>query len=105
MSKKLTSRLEDYSKWYNDLVSKADLAEQSDVRCCMIIKPYGYAIWEKIQSELDIMFKSTGHQNAYFPMFVPKKLFEAEEKNAEGFAKECAVVTHYRLINLSLIHI
>ena len=99
MSKKLTSRLEDYSKWYNDLVSKADLAEQSDVRGCMIIKPYGYAIWEKIQSELDIMFKSTGHQNAYFPMFVPKKLFEAEEKNAEGFAKECAVVTHYRLIN------
>ena len=99
MSKKLTSRLEDYSKWYNDLVSKADLAEQSDVRGCMIIKPYGYAIWEKIQSELDIMFKSTGHQNAYFPMFVPKKLFEAEEKNAEGFAKECAVVTHYRLKN------
>ncbi len=99
MSKKLTSRLEDYSKWYNDLVSKADLAEQSDVRGCMIIKPYGYAIWEKIQSELDIMFKSTGHQNAYFPMFVPKKLFEAEEKNAEGFAKECAVVTHYRLIS------
>jgi prolyl-tRNA synthetase len=99
MSKKLTSRSQDYSKWYNDLVSKADLAEQSDVRGCMIIKPYGYAIWEKIQSELDIMFKSTGHQNAYFPMFVPKKLFEAEEKNAEGFAKECAVVTHYRLIN------
>ena len=99
MSKKLTSRSEDYSKWYNELVSKADLAEQSDVRGCMIIKPYGYAIWEKIQSELDLMFKETGHQNAYFPMFVPKKLFEAEEKNAEGFAKECAIVTHYRLIN------
>ena len=99
MSKKLTSRSEDYSKWYNELVSKADLAEQSDVRGCMIIKPYGYAIWEKIQTELDLMFKETGHQNAYFPMFVPKKLFEAEEKNAEGFAKECAIVTHYRLIN------
>jgi prolyl-tRNA synthetase len=99
MSKKLTSRSEDYSKWYNELVNKADLAEQSDVRGCMIIKPYGYAIWEKIQTELDLMFKETGHQNAYFPMFVPKKLFEAEEKNAEGFAKECAIVTHYRLIN------
>ncbi|MGY0391924.1 proline--tRNA ligase [Bizionia sp. KMM 8389] len=99
MSKKLTSREEDYSKWYNELVVKADLAENSAVRGCMVIKPYGYAIWEKIQSELDRMFKETGHQNAYFPLFVPKSLFEAEEKNAEGFAKECAIVTHYRLQN------
>ncbi|MFD2726664.1 proline--tRNA ligase [Hyunsoonleella rubra] len=97
MSKKLTSRAEDYSKWYNELVVKADLAENSAVRGCMVIKPYGYAIWEKMQAELDKMFKETGHQNAYFPLFVPKSLFEAEEKNAEGFAKECAVVTHYRL--------
>ena len=97
MEKKLTSRKEDYSKWYNELVVKADLAENSAVRGCMVIKPYGYAIWEKMQSELDKMFKATGHQNAYFPLFVPKSLFEAEEKNAEGFAKECAVVTHYRL--------
>ncbi len=97
MSKKLTSRTEDYSKWYNELVVKADLAENSAVRGCMVIKPYGYAIWEKMQAELDRMFKETGHQNAYFPLFVPKSLFEAEEKNAEGFAKECAVVTHYRL--------
>jgi len=97
MSKKLTSRAEDYSKWYNELVIKADLAENSAVRGCMVIKPYGYAIWEKMQAELDKMFKDTGHQNAYFPLFVPKSLFEAEEKNAEGFAKECAVVTHYRL--------
>ena len=99
MSKKLTSRAEDYSKWYNELVVKADLAENSNVRGCMVIKPYGYAIWEKMQAELDRMFKETGHQNAYFPLFVPKSLFEAEEKNAEGFAKECAVVTHYRLQN------
>ncbi|MGB1308659.1 MAG: proline--tRNA ligase [Oceanihabitans sp.] len=99
MSKKLTSRAEDYSKWYNELVVKADLAENSAVRGCMVIKPYGYAIWEKMQAELDKMFKDTGHQNAYFPLFVPKSLFEAEEKNAEGFAKECAVVTHYRLQN------
>ena len=97
MGKKLTSRSEDYSKWYNELVVMADLAENSSVRGCMVIKPYGYAIWEKMQSELDKMFKDTGHQNAYFPLFVPKSLFEAEEKNAEGFAKECAVVTHYRL--------
>ncbi len=97
MSKKLTSRAVDYSKWYNELVVKADLAENSAVRGCMVIKPYGYAIWEKMQAELDKMFKETGHQNAYFPLFVPKSLFEAEEKNAEGFAKECAVVTHYRL--------
>jgi prolyl-tRNA synthetase len=99
MSKNLTSRFEDYSKWYNELVVKADLAENSAVRGCMVIKPYGYAIWEKMQAELDRMFKETGHQNAYFPLFVPKSLFEAEEKNAEGFAKECAVVTHYRLQN------
>ena len=97
MEKKLTKRSEDYSKWYNELVVMADLAENSAVRGCMVIKPYGYAIWEKMQSQLDKMFKSTGHQNAYFPLFVPKSLFEAEEKNAEGFAKECAVVTHYRL--------
>ena len=99
MSKKLTKRSEDYSKWYNELVVKADLAENSSVRGCMVIKPYGYAIWEKMQAQLDKMFKDTGHQNAYFPLFVPKSLFEAEEKNAEGFAKECAVVTHYRLKN------
>lgn len=94
---KLTSRSEDYSKWYNELVVKADLAENSGVRGCMVIKPYGYAIWEKMRDELDKKFKETGHQNAYFPIFVPKSYFEAEEKNAEGFAKECAVVTHYRL--------
>ncbi|MBT8294949.1 MAG: proline--tRNA ligase [Gramella sp.] len=99
MGKNLTKRSEDYSKWYNELVVKADLAENSAVRGCMVIKPYGYAIWEKMQAELDRMFKETGHQNAYFPLFVPKSLFEAEEKNAEGFAKECAVVTHYRLKN------
>ena len=99
MSKNLTSRSEDYSKWYNELVVKADMAENSAVRGCMVIKPYGYAIWEKMQAELDRMFKETGHQNAYFPLFVPKSLFEAEEKNAEGFAKECAIVTHYRLQN------
>ncbi|WP_178987688.1 proline--tRNA ligase [Winogradskyella schleiferi] len=99
MGKNLTSRAEDYSKWYNELVVKADLAENSAVRGCMVIKPYGYAIWEKMQAELDRMFKETGHENAYFPLFVPKSLFEAEEKNAEGFAKECAVVTHYRLQN------
>ena len=94
---KLTSRAEDYSKWYNELIVGADLAENSGVRGCMVIKPYGYAIWEKMRDELDRRFKETGHQNAYFPIFVPKSLFEAEEKNAEGFAKECAVVTHYRL--------
>ena len=99
MSKNLTTRTEDYSKWYNELVVKADLAENSAVRGCMVIKPYGYAIWEKMQAELDRMFKETGHSNAYFPLFVPKSMFEAEEKNAEGFAKECAVVTHYRLKN------
>ena len=99
MSKNLTTRSEDYSKWYNELVVKADLAENSGVRGCMVIKPYGYAIWEKMQAELDRKFKETGHENAYFPLFVPKSMFEAEEKNAEGFAKECAIVTHYRLKN------
>ncbi|WP_152285706.1 proline--tRNA ligase [Flavicella marina] len=99
MGAKLTKRSEDYSKWYNELVVRADLAENSAVRGCMVIKPYGYAIWEKMQNALDEMFKETGHENAYFPLFVPKSLFEAEEKNAEGFAKECAVVTHYRLKN------
>lgn len=92
-------RSEDYSKWYNNLVVNADLAEHSAVRGCMVIKPYGFAIWEKMRDELDRRFKETGHSNAYFPLFVPKSLFEAEEKNAEGFAKECAVVTHYRLKN------
>lgn len=97
MAKNLTTRKEDYSKWYNELVVNAGLAENSAVRGCMVIKPYGYAIWEKMQAQLDKMFKETGHENAYFPLFVPKSLFEAEEKNAEGFAKECAIVTHYRL--------
>lgn len=97
MAKELTKRSENYSEWYNELVKRADLAENSAVRGCMVIKPYGYAIWEKMQRALDEMFKETGHVNAYFPLFVPKSLFEAEEKNAEGFAKECAVVTHYRL--------
>jgi prolyl-tRNA synthetase len=97
MGKEIPTRSEDYSLWYNELVKKADLAEHSDVRGCMVIKPYGYSIWEKMQQALDKMFKDTGHENAYFPLFVPKSLFEAEEKNAEGFAKECAIVTHYRL--------
>lgn len=97
MSKEITSREQDYSQWYNDLVIKGGLADYSAVRGCMVIKPYGYALWENMRDELDRMFKETGHQNAYFPLFVPKSLFEAEEKNAEGFAKECAVVTHYRL--------
>ena len=97
MGKEITSREQDYSQWYNDLVIKGGLADYSAVRGCMVIKPYGYALWENMQDELDRMFKETGHQNAYFPLFVPKSLFEAEEKNAEGFAKECAVVTHYRL--------
>lgn len=97
MGKFLTTRSENYSEWYNELVTKANLAEHSAVRGCMVIKPHGYAIWEKMQQQLDRMFKETGHVNAYFPLFVPKSLFEAEEKNAEGFAKECAVVTHYRL--------
>ncbi|MFN4975624.1 MAG: proline--tRNA ligase [Bacteroidota bacterium] len=97
MSKEVTSRAQDYSQWYNDLVIKGSLADYSAVRGCMVIKPYGFALWENMRDVLDKMFKDTGHQNAYFPLFVPKSLFEAEEKNAEGFAKECAVVTHYRL--------
>ncbi len=97
MAKELTTRAEDYSQWYNDLILKGELADYSAVRGCMVIKPYGYALWENMQAALDKMFKDTGHQNAYFPLFVPKSLFEAEEKNAEGFAKECAIVTHYRL--------
>src|SRR5690349_2868873 len=99
MSKEITSREKDYSQWYNDLIIKGGLADYSAVRGCMVIKPYGYALWEKMRDQLDKMFKDTGHVNAYFPLFVPKSLFEAEEKNAEGFAKECAVVTHYRLKN------
>ncbi|AOW21652.1 proline--tRNA ligase [Urechidicola croceus] len=99
MSKKLTTRAEDYSKWYNELVVKADLAENSGVRGCMVIKPYGYAIWEKMQAELDRMFKETGHENAYFPLFIPKSYFSKEASHVDGFAKECAVVTHYRLKN------
>lgn len=97
MSKEITSREQDYSQWYNDLVIKGSLADYSAVRGCMVIKPYGFALWENMRDALDRMFKDTGHVNAYFPLFVPKSLFEAEEKNAEGFAKECAVVTHYRL--------
>ena len=97
MAKELTTRQQDYSQWYNDLVLKGSLADYSAVRGCMVIKPYGYALWENMQATLDKMFKDTGHENAYFPLFVPKSLFEAEEKNAEGFAKECAIVTHYGL--------
>ena len=97
MSKEITSREQDYSQWYNDLIIKGALADYSAVRGCMVIKPYGYGLWENMRDALDKMFKDTGHVNAYFPLFVPKSLFEAEEKNAEGFAKECAVVTHYRL--------
>src|SRR5688572_14171816 len=97
MSKEITSRSTDYSQWYNDLVIKGSLADYSAVRGCMVIKPYGFSLWENMRDALDKMFKDTGHVNAYFPLFVPKSLFEAEEKNAEGFAKECAVVTHYRL--------
>src|SRR5512135_1812751 len=99
MAKFLTNREENYSQWYNDLVIKADMAENSAVRGCMVIKPYGYAIWEKIQSALDRMFKATGHSNAYFPLFIPKSFFSREASHVEGFAKECAVVTHYRLKN------
>ena len=97
MGKNLTSRAEDYSKWYNELVVKADLAENSGVRGCMVIKPYGFSIWEMMQKELDRMFKETGHQNAYFPLFIPKSYFSKEASHVDGFAKECAVVTHYRL--------
>jgi len=98
MAKELTSRSENYSQWYNDLVMKADLAENSAVRGCMVIKPYGYAIWEKIQAELDRMFKETGHVNAYFPLFIPKSFLSKEAEHVDGFAKECAVVTHHRLM-------
>lgn len=97
MSKEITSRQQDYSQWYNDLILKGGLADYSAVRGCMVIKPYGFSLWENMRDVLDKMFKDTGHVNAYFPLFVPKSLFEAEEKNAEGFAKECAIVTHYRL--------
>ena len=96
--KELTKRSESYSQWYNDLVLKADLAEQSPVRGCMVIKPYGYAIWEKMQRVLDDMFKETGHQNAYFPLLIPKSFLSREAEHVEGFAKECAVVTHHRLM-------
>src|ERR1041385_977753 len=99
MAKELTSRSENYAQWYQDLVIKADLAETSAVRGCMVIKPYGYAIWEKMQAQLDGMFKETGHSNAYFPLFIPKSFFSKEASHVEGFAKECAVVTHYRLKN------
>ncbi|MCD4735907.1 MAG: proline--tRNA ligase [Bacteroidales bacterium] len=99
MAKILSSREENYAQWYNDLVVKADLAESSAVRGCMVIKPYGYAIWEKMQRALDDMFKNTGHENAYFPLFIPKSFFSKEADHVEGFAKECAVVTHYRLKN------
>ena len=95
--KELTKRSENYSQWYNDLVVKADLAEQSPVRGCMVIKPYGYAIWEKMQRVLDDKFKETGHVNAYFPLLIPKSYLSREAEHVEGFAKECAVVTHYRL--------
>ncbi len=99
MAKNLTKRSEDYSKWYNELVIKADLAENSGVRGCMVIKPYGFSIWENMQAELDRMFKETGHQNAYFPLLIPKSYFSKEASHVDGFAKECAVVTHYRLKN------
>ena len=99
MAKEVTKRSENYSQWYNDLVVKADLAEQSAVRGCMVIKPYGYAIWEKMQSVLDAMFKKSGVQNAYFPLFIPKSFFSREAEHVAGFAKECAVVTHHRLMN------
>ncbi len=99
MAKEITSRSENYSQWYNDIVIKAGLADYSAVRGCMVIKPYGYAIWEKMQAQLDKMFKETGHQNAYFPLFIPKSFFSKEASHVEGFAKECAIVTHYRLKN------
>ncbi|MCQ2275998.1 MAG: proline--tRNA ligase [Bacteroidales bacterium] len=99
MAKNISTRAENYSQWYNDIVKQADLAENSSVRGCMVIKPYGYAIWEKLQRTLDQMFKDTGHVNAYFPIFIPKSFFSREASHVEGFAKECAVVTHYRLKN------
>lgn len=97
MSKEITPRNQDYSQWYNDLVIKGGLADYSAVRGCMVIKPYGYSIWEKMQRTLDDMFKATGHVNAYFPLFIPKSFLAKEAAHIEGFAKECAVVTHYRL--------
>ena len=98
MAKEITTRQENYSQWYNDIVNKAELAEGSAVRGCMVIKPYGYAIWEFMHDALDKMFKDTGHVNAYFPLFIPKSFFSKEASHVEGFAKECAVVTHYRLM-------
>src|SRR6516165_11265512 len=98
MAEKITSRAQDYSQWYLDIVHRAQLAENSDVRGCMVIKPHGYAIWEKMQRALDRMFKDTGHVNAYFPLFIPKSYLEKEAEHVEGFAKECAVVTHHRLV-------
>ncbi|HRP53544.1 MAG TPA: proline--tRNA ligase, partial [Fluviicola sp.] len=99
MSQKYATRSEDYSKWYNDLIFRANLAEHSEVKGMMIIKPYGYAIWESMRDILDAKFKETGHQNAYFPLFIPKSYLSKEASHVEGFAKECAVVTHYRLKN------
>ena len=99
MAKNITKKSENYSQWYNDIVLNADLAETSAVRGCMVIKPYGFAIWERLQEELDKMFKKTGHMNAYFPLFIPKSFFSKEATHVDGFAKECAVVTHYRLKN------
>src|SRR5579859_7891378 len=99
MSKEITSRAQDYSQWYNDLVIKGGLADHSEVRGCMVIKPYGFALWEKMRDQLDKMFKDTGHVNAYFPLFIPKSFLSKEAAHVEGFAKECAVVTHYRLMN------
>ena len=100
MSKGIPDKNKDFSAWYNEIIKKADLAENSPVRGCMIIKPYGYSIWEKMQSILDKMFKDSGHYNAYFPLFIPKSYLSKEADHVEGFAKECAVVTHYRFINL-----
>ena len=97
MAEKITPKATDYSQWYNDIIKAADLAEHSSVKGCMVIKPYGFAFWEQIQAELDRRFKATGHQNAYFPLFVPKSFFSQEAEHVEGFAKEAAVVTHYRL--------
>ena len=99
MSKEITSSADNYSAWYNDIVIKAGLAEHSAVKGCMVIKPYGYAIWEKMRDQLDLMFKESGHVNAYFPLFIPKSFLSKEAQHVEGFAKECAIVTHYRLKN------
>jgi len=99
MAKEITKREEDYSQWYNDIVRKAQLADHSAVRGCMVIKPTGYAIWENMKAQLDSMFKETGHVNAYFPLFIPKSFLSKEADHVEGFAKECAVVTHHRLMN------